>query len=577
MAPAAAISKQAPVIVEPKPHLCPAPSATHPRDRWETMFVYSFVCKFTNLRAKVEGFENVTDLETALLQREPSTILQQVLTRFVLNLRPNTRNLSPDQISNTVAAVTGDFFKTNERTCFWDDELMRNVDPFEGRDDGLFASEWDFKLKMLRLLVDLQLTHSVEVKGKIDRAWGVLHQTKSKKKETLPPMPDPSDPDSRENLKLDPIGQDNSRNRYWVVDDSPRMYTSNNPWRLTCVHKTKCTSREEYLASIEELKASAPQKASKKPTKQESNHLTLIAALETRVETIDRELRRVQRVRKKMEQKQILMAQAELRSTRTRRQTKKPEYVYNDDDEEDDGADDYQFQDEEDDDFAEAEGSEAGSSRGRLRRGTAPAPQRRSARTANKPAAASDRVEWKGERRSTRLGRGRSESSGPDEDSERPFKRARTDESASVRSVEAESVTSAEDAASRRKQAELEAQPAGKKKSKFYYYVVEPVPGAPDHSDAGATNGDAGAEPHVPHQAVESLELNGDVDSKDSDVPMQSAGQEDGVLESNETDVPMQSIPRENGEAESKDVNGDSSNGIVCEPMDLDVTNVENT
>lgn len=68
------------------------------------------------------------------------------------------------------------------------------------------------------------------------------------------------------------------------------MYTSNNPWRLTCVHKTKCTSREEYLASIEELKASAPQKASKKPTKQESNHLTLIAALETRVETIDREL-----------------------------------------------------------------------------------------------------------------------------------------------------------------------------------------------------------------------------------------------------------------------------------------------
>lgn len=23
---------------------------------------------------------------------------------------------------------------------------MRNVDPFEGRDDGLFASEWDFKV-----------------------------------------------------------------------------------------------------------------------------------------------------------------------------------------------------------------------------------------------------------------------------------------------------------------------------------------------------------------------------------------------------------------------------------------------
>lgn len=37
------------------------------------------------------------------------------------------------------------------------------------------------------------------------------------------------------------------------------------------------------------------------------------------------------KARKKAEQKAILMAQAELRSTRTRRQVKRPDYVYNDD------------------------------------------------------------------------------------------------------------------------------------------------------------------------------------------------------------------------------------------------------
>jgi hypothetical protein len=39
----------------------------------------------------------------------------------------------------------------------------------------------------------------------------------------------------------------------------------------------------------------------------------------------------VQKVRRKIEQRQLLLAQAELRETRTRRQTRRPDYVYNDD------------------------------------------------------------------------------------------------------------------------------------------------------------------------------------------------------------------------------------------------------
>lgn len=41
-------------------------------------------------------------------------------------------------------------------------------------------------------------------------------------------------------------------------------------------------------------------------------------------------MQRVHRVRRKIEQKHILMAQAEIRETRTRRQTRRPDYVYND-------------------------------------------------------------------------------------------------------------------------------------------------------------------------------------------------------------------------------------------------------
>jgi len=37
----------------------PAPAADpHPSQRWETAFVYAFICKFTNLRKNVEGFES---------------------------------------------------------------------------------------------------------------------------------------------------------------------------------------------------------------------------------------------------------------------------------------------------------------------------------------------------------------------------------------------------------------------------------------------------------------------------------------------------------------------------------------
>jgi hypothetical protein len=96
-------------LSDKKGHVCPPSCATHPRDRWESLFVFSFISKFTQLRGKVEGlnspmecviglnilfrFLNFLSFEEALLSHEPHTVMTQILTRFVLNLRPGTRNI----------------------------------------------------------------------------------------------------------------------------------------------------------------------------------------------------------------------------------------------------------------------------------------------------------------------------------------------------------------------------------------------------------------------------------------------------------------------------------------------------
>ena len=145
-------------------------------------------------------------------------------------------------ISSTVAGVVQEFLKTSERTVFWDDALKANVDPFQDMPNGFFATEWDLKvctrdllfpgrvfhclvplrllatqLKILRQLVELQLSHSQEIKAIIDRAWGIVHN-KHKKTETPVLPPPPGDPHSQERLQLVPLGQDRERKRYWVVD-----------------------------------------------------------------------------------------------------------------------------------------------------------------------------------------------------------------------------------------------------------------------------------------------------------------------------------------------------------------------
>ncbi|KAJ7110032.1 hypothetical protein C8R44DRAFT_270447 [Mycena epipterygia] len=503
--------------VDKKGHVCPPSTATHPSGRWESLFVYSFICKFTNLRAKVEGLETPMDFEEALLSQEPNTILTQLLARFILNLRPQTRNLSIDMISGTVATVLSEYLKSSERTIFWDEQLKMNKDPFEGLEGGFFTADWDFKLKILRQLVELQLCHTPEIKGTIDRAWGVS-QNKHKKKDAASAPPEPTDPQSQGQLQLVPLGQDSRRKRFWAADDSPRLYISTNPWKMTATFQTIASTREEYVGVVEELKASAPAELKKgeKRSKLDQSHINLIAALESRFEAIDIELARVEKARRKLEQRNALLAraaQAEIRETRTRRQTRKPDYVYTNtdfDDEED--ADEYTYQeaetydDEFDDDFLNFRDDSEGPSN---RRASSSNGRRRSTRTAvlnangkRETAQEEPWAQWRGERRSTRLGAPADTQLDP----EPPNKRARTEDSTmSTGSADAASTTShgaknglklktSGAAALKPTEIALE-QIAGKKRSKFWVYAVEPIPGAepappPDPANGASSAGD---------------------------------------------------------------------------------------
>lgn len=74
--------------------------------------------------------------------------------------------------------------------------------------------------------------------------------------------------------------------------DSPRVFVSTNPWKITATFSTVSSTREEYVALIEDLKASAPPELKKgeKRSKLDQGHLALIKALENRIEVIDTEL-----------------------------------------------------------------------------------------------------------------------------------------------------------------------------------------------------------------------------------------------------------------------------------------------
>lgn len=77
-----------------------------------------------------------------------------------------------------------------------------------------------------------------------------------------------------------------------VFVDSPRVFVSTNPWKITATFQPVSSTREEYLSVIEDLKASGPGELKKgqKRSKLEQAHIALTNTLEGRMEVIDMEL-----------------------------------------------------------------------------------------------------------------------------------------------------------------------------------------------------------------------------------------------------------------------------------------------
>ncbi|KAF8323040.1 hypothetical protein DL93DRAFT_2190016 [Clavulina sp. PMI_390] len=340
-----------PVSTAPEqPTTAPQP---HPSQKWECAYVYAFIVKFTTLRKSIEGFETPMDLENALMLPSSDPVMVAILVGFIQNLKPATRDTEA-RVEKLLYNILEDFCnKENNRSIWWNEERRRNIHPLLGKEGGFFVLPWLEKLAILRQLVDWQLTYCVRIKDMLDLAWGVRaakHQKKADKDANAPPPPE--HPESRENIRLDPFGQDSTRKRYWVLDDSPRIYQSGNPWKAICPFDTLSSTREEFVGVVQDLKSRAPAstedsaagaKAKPRP-KLEQGHLDLLNKLETeQLPRVDEEIVRAEKAKKRFEQKLLLAAQVESRGTRTRRTTKRPDYVYDFKEDEEEEIDEVSF------------------------------------------------------------------------------------------------------------------------------------------------------------------------------------------------------------------------------------------
>lgn len=303
---------------------------------------------------------------------------------------------------------------------------------------------------------------------------------------------------------------------------------SSNPWKVTASFTKIASTKEEYLKIIEDLKENAPPPVKEGERRQKSDvaHMNLIKLLESRIEAVDAEIQvcmtayqvifngqitfqRVAKARKKFLQKQVAAAQVaemSLRGTRTRRAAFKPDYVYfngeevggvryaspaylslfyQDEDEEDFNDDAYEDRMDDEADFINDDplsdvdeedymGGYARTRRSRRAAATAGTERRRSTRSAVVNANGNRTTEWHGERRSARLG-GQVDQP-PDSP---PAKRRRMTESTASSLHEDQMDVDVDPPKTALRPTEIALpQVAGKRKSKYWFYAVEPNPNA---------------------------------------------------------------------------------------------------
>ncbi|RSH88528.1 uncharacterized protein EHS24_001073 [Apiotrichum porosum] len=339
------------------------------QDDWQVAYTWAFIVKF-ELRDKIRNLECLEDFERCLMEpvaQRPDDILEGVLVRFLQNLKPGLRNVNCTNIQGSLSNYISDMLETSPEFTVWDkpwlpnedargscctteaDRLMRGrlrepdedrkervrrnpLKQIEAQGGGLFELDWHDRAKLLRQLVDWQLTHAESIREFIKER----QPTGKRNAEVVDP------------LKTEPLGLDHKKNRIWSLDASARLYKSGNPFKRPCPLVPITYTRADVVALQETYTTygnTVPPKPSgsgpkgKVSKKDEGQYKKLVNGIdaEARLSSVlavqvlpaaEKDEARVQRAHKKAAEQRWALAMASERPSRTRRSTKKIDYTY---------------------------------------------------------------------------------------------------------------------------------------------------------------------------------------------------------------------------------------------------------
>ncbi|WWC70942.1 uncharacterized protein I206_104894 [Kwoniella pini CBS 10737] len=352
------------------------PKADRMLDDWQVAYVWSFIIKF-NLRNQIQKLESIEDFERCLIEpvaNRPDDILESILICFLANLknlRSGSKSITPENVQSQLSNYIDIKLSQTSEWTVWDRGWPINEedrgscctsDPFrselgrlryygepsnaraaknpirqvEERGGGIFELDWTEKVAILRQMVDWQLTHSESIRDKINKEFPANARDSKAKKAPPPELND------KDTITIKELGLTRDRARVWSFDDSWRLYKSGNPYKRPCQLTSITTNRESYHDLIEDMgifsqsvdtvnnvtKGSKQASEQRKVIQARKNEGALVEKLKERIESIEKEEARIQRVRKRIAQAVEMQQRAELRSTRTRRQSRKVDYVY---------------------------------------------------------------------------------------------------------------------------------------------------------------------------------------------------------------------------------------------------------
>ncbi|WWC62776.1 uncharacterized protein I303_105373 [Kwoniella dejecticola CBS 10117] len=362
-------------------HRCIDTKPERLEDDWQVAYVWAFIIKF-NLRSQIQRLESLEDFERCLVEpvaNRPDDILEGILICFLANLknvRSGHRNIEPENIQTELSNYIDNRLTQTSEWTVWDRGWPINEedrgscctsDPYRGelgrlryygehsseraaknpvrraeeRGGGIFELDWSERVLLLRQMVDWQLTHSDSIRDKINREFPANTRDSKAKKVG------PAETNDKDSITISELGLTRDRARVWAFDDSWRLYKSGNPFKRPCQLTSITMNRESYEKLLDEMetfsnspetltnvtKGSKQAAELKKSIQAKKNEGALVQKLRDRIEGVEKEEARIQRVRKKIAQAIEMQQRAELRSTRTRRQSRKIDYVYDDADE----------------------------------------------------------------------------------------------------------------------------------------------------------------------------------------------------------------------------------------------------